>query len=183
MLFSKAFRTPQEYRSAAFSRAKTLQRGASDETFPVWPLTIRLPSKLGKNRVFREMATSWTTTGLHRSENISFFRQREYTQRSAAVDPGLCLNPFGQNDRKGRPPAPPGVLATPGRPADHPARLAADAAAPSNSSASPRPLASPAQSGESPGGLPSRPRGRGQVWVAERVLRQLGPDWGECFAA
>jgi 5-methylcytosine-specific restriction endonuclease McrA len=26
-------------------------------------------------------------------------------------------------------------------------------------------------------------RSNGQVWVAERVLRHLGPDWGKCFAA
>jgi hypothetical protein len=25
-------------------------------------------------------------------------------------------------------------------------------------------------------------RSNGQVWVAERVLRHLGPDWGKCFA-
>ncbi len=86
-------------------------------TFPVWPLAIRLPSKLGKNRVFQEMASSWTTTGLHRTRNLSSARLREYTQRSASVDPGLCLNPIGQNDRKGRQPAAPGVLAASGRPA------------------------------------------------------------------
>ena len=70
-----------------------------------------------KNRVFQEMASSWTTTGLHRTGNLGSARLREYTQRSASVDPGLCLNPIWQNDRKGRQPAAPGVLAASGRPA------------------------------------------------------------------